>query len=148
MNREFDMFSSSFSKYKHTKKDVLKITRAVCQKVNDLRKKISHFPLNYFQVKHMNKEKKQSDRILCIFCVVFFFSLIISRRTAVRILMKINRFYMAYFWVHCRAVALYFSLSVLYVRAISGTSGSSGFGSQSNEQIESNTLDIVNAGDH
>ena len=39
-------------------------------------------------------------------------------------------------------------MSVLYVRAISGTNGSSGFGSQSKEQIESNTFEIVNAGDH
>lgn len=46
---------------------------------------------------------------------------------------------MAYFWVQLRAVASYLVLSVLYMWAISGTSGSSGFGSVSNEQIESST---------
>ena len=46
---------------------------------------------------------------------------------------------MAYFWVHSRAVSLYFFLSVLYILATSGTRGSSGFGSVSSEQIDSNT---------
>ena len=46
---------------------------------------------------------------------------------------------MAYFWVQLRAVASYLARSVLYMWAISGTSGSSGFGSVSNEQIESST---------
>ena len=32
--------------------------------------------------------------------------------------------------------------------AISGTRGSSGLGSQSKEQIESNTFEMVSAGDH
>ena len=36
---------------------------------------------------------------------------------------------------------------VLYACAISGTSGSSGLGSVSSEQIESNTLEMVSAGD-
>lgn len=47
--------------------------------------------------------------------------------------------HMAYFCVHSRASELYFSRSVLYIRAISGTSGSSGFGSHSNEQMLSST---------
>ena len=34
------------------------------------------------------------------------------------------------------------------MRAISGTSGSLGFGSHSSELIDSNTFDIVSAGDH
>lgn len=46
---------------------------------------------------------------------------------------------MAYFWVQLRAVVSYLARSVLYMWAISGTSGSSGFGSVSNEQIESRT---------
>ena len=40
------------------------------------------------------------------------------------------------------------TLSVLKILAISGTSGSSGLGSQSSEQIESNTFEMVSAGDH
>lgn len=56
--------------------------------------------------------------------------------------------HMAYFLVHSRANSLYFSRSVLYILAISGTSGSSGFGSQSSEQMDSNTFEIVSAGDH
>lgn len=56
--------------------------------------------------------------------------------------------HIAYFLVHSRASSLYFSRSVLYILAISGTRGSSGFGSHSREQIDSNTFDIVNAGDH
>jgi len=55
--------------------------------------------------------------------------------------------HIAYFCVHCRAVALYPSRSCLYCFAISGTSGSSGLGSHNNEQIDSNTFEIVNAGD-
>lgn len=75
---------------------------------------------------------------------------------------------MAYFRVHSRAVYngrrvqrnvhyrhhipitrtfSYSALFVLYRWAISGTRGSSGFGSQSRLQMESNTLLIVNAGD-
>lgn len=46
---------------------------------------------------------------------------------------------MAYFRVHSRAVASYLARSVLYTCAISGTSGSSGFGSVSIEQMESST---------
>lgn len=56
--------------------------------------------------------------------------------------------HIAYFLVHSRANSLYFSRSVLYILAISGTSGSSGFGSQSREQIDNKTFDIVSAGDH
>ena len=46
---------------------------------------------------------------------------------------------MAYFWVQLLAVDSYLVLSVLYIWAISGTRGSSGFGSVKREQIESNT---------
>lgn len=56
--------------------------------------------------------------------------------------------YMAYFWVHSFACLLYFSLSFLYMCAMSGTKGSSGFGSQSNEHMDNKTLDTVRAGDH
>jgi hypothetical protein len=55
---------------------------------------------------------------------------------------------MAYFLVHSLAVSLYFGLSVLYIRAMSGTSGSSGLGSFSNEQIDNNTFEFVRGGDH
>ena len=47
--------------------------------------------------------------------------------------------YMAYFLVHSLAQSLYFPGSVLYSLAISGTSGSSGFGSQSSEQMDNKT---------
>lgn len=46
---------------------------------------------------------------------------------------------MAYFRVHSLAVSPYFCLSVLYIRAISGTRGSSGFGSVSKEHIDKRT---------
>jgi hypothetical protein len=49
------------------------------------------------------------------------------------------RCYMAYLWVQVLAVFSYLCLSVLYMWAISGTRGSSGFGSVSREQIDSNT---------
>lgn len=47
--------------------------------------------------------------------------------------------HIAYFRVHSRASSLYLSRSVLYILAISGTSGSSGFGSHSREQIDNST---------
>ena len=47
--------------------------------------------------------------------------------------------HMAYFDVHSFANLWYLSLSDLYILAISGTNGSSGFGSVSSEQIDSNT---------
>jgi len=56
--------------------------------------------------------------------------------------------HMAYFRVHSRASSLYRSRSVLYILAISGTNGSSGFGSHNKEQIDSSTLEMVSAGDH
>jgi len=56
--------------------------------------------------------------------------------------------HMAYFLVHSRASSVYLSLSVLNILAISGTRGSSGFGSHSKEQMDSNTLEMVSAGDH
>ena len=76
-------------------------------------------------------------------------------------------FYIAYFLVHSLANSWYLDLSVLYSLkrkdkilidvwwmykyvhlAISGTRGSSGLGSQSKEQIESSTFEMVSAGDH
>ena len=50
--------------------------------------------------------------------------------------------------VHSPAVFSYCFLLVLYKRAISGTNGSSGLGSVNNEQIDNNTLEMVNAGLH
>lgn len=46
---------------------------------------------------------------------------------------------MAYLPVHSFAVLPYFVLSVLKMRAISGTSGSSGLGSVRSEQIDNKT---------
>lgn len=56
--------------------------------------------------------------------------------------------HIAYFLVHSLANSSYLTLSVLYIRAISGTNGSSGFGSQSSEQMDRSTLEIVKAGLH
>lgn len=47
--------------------------------------------------------------------------------------------HIAYFRVHSRASSLYFSRSVLYILAISGVRGSSGFGSHRREQIDNRT---------
>jgi hypothetical protein len=52
---------------------------------------------------------------------------------------QISRWECTYLRVHSRAVASYRGLSVLYRCAISGTSGSSGFGSVSMEQMDSKT---------
>ena len=57
-------------------------------------------------------------------------------------------YYIAYFLVHSLAVSSYLARSALQKRAISGTSGSSGFGSVSSEQMERMTLLVVSAGDH
>lgn len=56
--------------------------------------------------------------------------------------------HIAYFWVHSFAVSLYFERWVLYNLAISGTSGSSGFGSVSREQMDKRTFEMVRAGLH
>lgn len=50
---------------------------------------------------------------------------------------------MAYLWVQLLAVCSYLALSVLYIWAISGTNGSSGFGSVRSEQIESKTWKYI-----
>ena len=55
---------------------------------------------------------------------------------------------MAYFRVHSLAVASYLARSVLYTCAISGTSGSSGFGSVSMEQIDSKTRSLMISLEH
>ena len=47
--------------------------------------------------------------------------------------------HIAYLRVHSLASSLYLVLSVLYILAISGTRGSSGFGSVSSEQMDNNT---------
>jgi len=57
-------------------------------------------------------------------------------------------YHMAYFWVHSLACWRYLELSFLKSFAISGTSGSSGLGSQSREQMDNRTLEMVRAGDH
>lgn len=54
----------------------------------------------------------------------------------------------AYILVHSFAVLKYNSGFTFKIFAISGTSGSFGFGSDNNEQIDNNILDIVNAGLH
>lgn len=56
--------------------------------------------------------------------------------------------HMAYLRVHSLAVSLYLDLSFLYILATSGTRGSSGLGSHSSEQIDSNTFEMVRAGLH
>ena len=55
-------------------------------------------------------------------------------------------FYVAYFCVHSRAILLNPWRSFLNFLAISGTRGSSGLGSVSNEQMDNKTLEIVSAG--
>ena len=50
-----------------------------------------------------------------------------------------TKLHMAYFRVHSLASVSYLPLSDLYRRAISGTNGSSGFGSVSNEHIDKRT---------
>ena len=54
--------------------------------------------------------------------------------------------YIAYLTVQSLAYLRYFSLSFLYISAISVTRGSSGFGSSSKEHSETNILETVNAG--
>ena len=53
-----------------------------------------------------------------------------------------------HFLVHSLAVFSYLGRSVLYRFAISGTNGSSGFGSVNSEQILSKTFEMVRAGLH
>jgi len=77
--------------------------------------------------------------------VVCFFLLTV---VLLKMFLKISHNHIAYFLVHSRASSVYLSLSVLNILAISGTSGSSGFGSHSKEQMESSTFDMVSAGDH
>jgi len=60
----------------------------------------------------------------------------------------LNQHHIAYFLVHSFASSVYLCRSVLNILAISGTSGSSGFGSHSREQMESSTFEMVSAGDH
>lgn len=55
-------------------------------------------------------------------------------------ILLIGTHHIAYFRVHSRANSLYFSRSVLYILAISGTNGSSGFGSHSREQMDKRTV--------
>ena len=56
--------------------------------------------------------------------------------------------YMAYFFVHSFATLSCFTLSSLYILAISGTIGSYGLGSDNNDVIDISNFDIVNAGLH
>lgn len=62
----------------------------------------------------------------------------IDKKKAI-ILIGMRIYPMAYFCVQLRAVDSYLNLSVLHMWAISGTRGSSGFGSVSKEHIESKT---------
>ena len=55
---------------------------------------------------------------------------------------------MAYFLVHSRATALYFSRSLLYSEALSAFNGLSGLGYTSKVEIASSTLEIVIPGHH
>ena len=55
------------------------------------------------------------------------------------IIITVHIHHIAYLRVHSLASSLYFVLSVLYILAISGTRGSSGFGSVSSEQMDNNT---------
>lgn len=59
--------------------------------------------------------------------------------TLIYILSIWTLYHCAYFLVHSLAVPSYLALSVLYMFAISGTKGSSGFGSVSNEDILKST---------
>lgn len=59
-------------------------------------------------------------------------------------ILLIGTHHIAYFRVHSRANSLYFSRSVLYILAISGTNGSSGFGSHSREQMDKRTRNKIN----
>lgn len=68
------------------------------------------------------------------------------RETASRVLRYCRG--VAWRFVQSRAVSSYFCLFLSYIFAISGTSGSRGFGSQSREQMESSTLEMVSAGLH
>lgn len=56
-------------------------------------------------------------------------------------LMTLGVYKRTYFLVHSRAVASYRARSVLYKCAMSGTSGSSGFGSVNIEQMDKSTED-------
>ena len=55
---------------------------------------------------------------------------------------------MACFAVHSFAVLSYLARSFSKILAMSGTSGSFGFGSHNSEQIDKSTFEIVRAGDH
>lgn len=59
-----------------------------------------------------------------------------------------TEYYIAYFFVHSAAVCLYNAGFSLQTLAISGTNGSSGFGSSSRLQIDRSTLEMVRAGLH
>ncbi len=58
---------------------------------------------------------------------------------SLQFLVHILSHHIAYLRVHSLASSLYLGLSVLYILAISGTSGSSGLGSVSSEQMDNNT---------
>ena len=56
-----------------------------------------------------------------------------------RLIYQLLVLHIAYFFVHSWASWLYLGRSVLYIRAMSGTRGSSGLGSQRRLQIDSKT---------
>ena len=72
--------------------------------------------------------------------------LVLSMKTEPSLVVRSN--YMAYFCVHSRAIRLNPSRSFLNFFAISGTSGSSGFGSVNSEQMDNSTFEMVSAGLH
>lgn len=74
-----------------------------------------------------------------ICCCCWFWIYNTARIKFWRYIFSSGTHHIAYFRVHSRASSLYFSRSVLYILAISGTSGSSGLGSQRREQIDNNT---------
>jgi len=71
--------------------------------------------------------------------VLFTVAVVANFVVGLLLLLQSGTHHIAYFLVHSRASSLYFSRSVLYILAISGTSGSSGLGSQSREQIDNKT---------
>ena len=59
-------------------------------------------------------------------------------------MMSLEFYFIAYFAVQSFAIELYFDLFVLNRRAMSGTNGSSGFGSFKSEQIDNSTTNKNN----
>lgn len=102
--------------------------------------KIWNFMTSYWQ--HCND--KIWEGFFFFFFSIFFLFLFLNLTKSSHVVLVYCRsppleYHIAYFLVHSFATSLYFDFSVLYMRAMSGTSGSSGLGSQSNEQIDNRT---------